>query len=192
MLQFFSFRLLKSVLLNKKCTKRRKPGRGASLFCECCCKNMSPSPPPPSPPPPPPSPPPPSPPPPPPSPPPPSPPPPPPSPPPPPPPSLPPPSPSPPPPSPPPPSPPPPSPSPPPPTPPINICKAGETFIPNPATSCSLCTRDYCESQCSAKGGVLTRMACAPSLLLCRCCCKSLTLPSSNTAHGSTLFAAIQ
>ncbi|XP_026429872.1 sulfated surface glycoprotein 185-like [Papaver somniferum] len=143
---------------------------------------MSPSPPPPSPPPP--SPPPPSPPQPPPSPPPPPPPsPPPPSPPPPPPPSPPPPSPPP----PPPPSPsaPPPSPSPPPPTPPINICKAGEAFIPTPITSCSLCTRDYCTSQCSARGALLARMGCVPSLLLCRCCCKSLTLPSSTTALGS-------
>ncbi|KAI3847898.1 hypothetical protein MKX03_026137 [Papaver bracteatum] len=106
--------------------------------------------------------------------------------------SPPPPSPPPPPPSPPPPSPPPPSISPPPPpTPPINICRAGEDFIPNPVTDCSVCTSDYCRSQCSARGASLARMGCAPSLLSCKCCCKSLTLPSSTTALGSSLFAAI-
>ncbi|KAI3956152.1 hypothetical protein MKW92_021561 [Papaver armeniacum] len=145
---------------------------------QCCCGNAIPPPPPPSPPPPPPSPPPPSPPPPSPSPPPPSPPPPPP------------PS-SPPPPSPPPPSPSPPPPSsspPPPPSPPINICRAGEDFVATPVTSCSVCTRDYCRSQCSARGALLTRMGCAPSLILCRCCC----LASTVAALGYSLLAAIQ
>ncbi|KAI3902531.1 hypothetical protein MKX01_011487 [Papaver californicum] len=167
---------------------RTKPGY-TNFRCQCCCKIMprsppppptqKPSPPPPSPSPPPPSPPPPSPP----------------SPsPPPPPPSPPPPSPSPPPPSPPPPSPPPPSPSPPPPTPPVNICRAGEAFIPSPISDCALCTRDYCQSQCSATGALLARMGCAPALSLCRCCCKSITLPAESTTAfvSSLLIAAIQ
>ncbi|KAI3891845.1 hypothetical protein MKW92_018240 [Papaver armeniacum] len=186
---------MNSIVVAQTCL--RNPPESMNFRCECCCKELppspppSPSPPPPSPPPPSPSPPPPSPPPPPPSPPPPSPSPPPPSPPPPSPPPPPPPSPPPPPPSPPPPSPPPPPsspppPSPPPPTPPINICRAGEDFIANPTTSCSDCTRDYCQSQCSARGASLARMGCASSLLLCRCCCKSITLASSS------LFAAIQ
>ncbi|KAI3900512.1 hypothetical protein MKW92_031391 [Papaver armeniacum] len=150
----------------QSCKRSKRPN---NVDCECCCDDKisppSPPPPPPSPPPPPP-----------PSPPPPSPPPP-----------------SPPPPSPPPPSSPPPSPPPPPPpTAPTNICKAGEDFIPNPITSCSVCTRDYCQNQCSAIGATLTRMGCTPSLLLCRCCCKSLTLPSSTTAPGSPLLATIQ
>ncbi|XP_026444740.1 basic proline-rich protein-like [Papaver somniferum] len=148
---------MNSLVVAQTC-KTNPPGT-MNFRCECCCKKLPPSPPPPSPPPPSPSPPPPSPPPP--SPPPSSPP-------------------------PPPPSPPPPSPSPPPPTAPIDICKAGEDFIPNPVTSCSVCTRDYCQSQCSERGASLARMGCAPTQLLCKCCCKSITLASSS------LFTAIQ
>ncbi|KAI3965414.1 hypothetical protein MKX01_042895 [Papaver californicum] len=70
---------------------------------------------------------------------------------------------------------------------------AGEAFIPNPVTSCSVCTRDYCKSQCSERGALLTRMGCAPSLLVCKCCCKSIKFPSSTTSlASSSVFAAIQ
>ncbi|KAI3950153.1 hypothetical protein MKW92_044467 [Papaver armeniacum] len=89
------------------------------------------------------------------------------------------------------PSPPPPSP-PPPPTPPTNICRAGETFVPTPIASCDFCTRQYCVSKCSEHGGLLVRMGCAPSLLLCRCCCKSTTLQSSASDLGSSSFSAIE
>ncbi|MCL7032814.1 hypothetical protein MKW94_006804 [Papaver nudicaule] len=77
---------------------------------------------------------------------------------------------------PPPPSPPPPSPSPPPPTPPVNICRAGEAYVPTQVTSCSFCTA-RCRSECSARGARLTKTGCYATL--CKCCCKSLTLPSS-------------
>ncbi|RZC91604.1 hypothetical protein C5167_027666 [Papaver somniferum] len=91
--------------------------------------------------------------------------------------------------SPPPPSTPPPSQSPPSPTPPKNICN----FIPTRTMDCSLCTRDYCKTECSARGSSLVKMACAPSLLQCRCCCKNITtLPSSTTALGPLLFVAMQ
>ncbi|KAI3930855.1 hypothetical protein MKW92_026412 [Papaver armeniacum] len=87
---------------------------------------------------------------------------------------------------------PPPPPSPPPPTPPTNICSAGEVFLQSTVTSCSICTRDYCQSQCSGKGALVTKMSCTPSSLSCRCCCRSITFPSSTTAVGSSLSAAIQ
>ncbi|XP_026390002.1 protein enabled homolog [Papaver somniferum] len=107
--------------------------------------------------------------------------------------SPPPPSPSPPPPSPPPPppSPPPPTASPPPPTPPENICRAGQAFIPTPITDCSLCTAGYCVNKCLENGGLLVKMGCSPSVLSCKCCCKSRTLQSSTSdLSSSSLFSA--
>ncbi|KAI3968904.1 hypothetical protein MKW92_034606 [Papaver armeniacum] len=88
--------------------------------------------------------------------------------------------------SPPPPSTPPPSQSPPSPTPPKNICN----FISTHTMDCSLCTRDYCKTECSARGSSLVKMACAPSLLQCRCCCGNITTMPT-TALGPLLFVAM-